>query len=127
MLSFLLGLVPFVGKALDAWSAYANKKQDVALEKYKVDGTVNVQAIQADTEIIKARASLAAAMKDDPVNKWGRRFFIYPVGVWFTLIVGDSIFHKAFNYTYRVEALPTNLDYIPYAIVAYLFVSAWKK
>lgn len=126
MFSFL-SAIPFLGKIVDAVTSYFNKKQDVILEKYKVDGVVNVEAMKEDTKIIEARASLASAMKDDPVNKWGRRFFIYPVGVWFTAIVGDSLLHNAFHYAYRVEALPKNLDYIPYAIVAYLFVTAWKK
>src|SRR4051812_20899441 len=126
-MNWLLSMIPFVGKAIDAWSAHDQKKLDVGLEKYKVDGTFDVEAMRQDTEVIKARAQLAAAMKDDPVNKWGRRLFIYPVGVWFVAIVTDSLLHRAFSYTYRVEALPQNLDYIPYAIIAYLFVTAWKK
>jgi hypothetical protein len=109
--------------------AFLNKKQDVALEKYKVDGQVNVSAMVQDTEIIKARAALAAALKDDPVVRWGRRFFIYPIGVWFTLICYDSAFRRLLpaGWTWEVLALPQNLNYIPYAVVAFLFVSAWKK
>jgi len=106
-----------------------NKAQDVSLEKYRVDGTVNVEAMRQDTEIIRARVDLAKAMKDDPTTRWGRRLFIYPVGIWFALIVYDSAFRGLLpsELTWRVLALPGNLDYIPYAIVAYLFVSAWKK
>jgi hypothetical protein len=112
---------------VDPIASIFNKKTDAAVEKYKVDGVYNVEAMKQDTEIIRARVDLAKAMKDDPTTKMGRRFFIYPVGVWFTAIVVDSLLHKALEYTYRVEALPTNLEYIPYAVIAYLFVSAWKK
>jgi hypothetical protein len=127
MFAWLLSLIPFVGKAVDAWAAHDQKKQDVVLEKYKVDGTVNVEVMRQDTEVIKARATLAAVMKDDPVNRWGRRFFIYPIGTWFAAIVYYCIFHPYFPEILPVLALPTQLDYIPYAVVAYLFVSAWKK
>lgn len=110
--------------------SFLNKKEDAAVEKYKVDGKVDVAAMQQDTEIIKARAALAAALKDDPVVRWGRRLFIYPVGVWFSLIVYRSIFQEhpvMEQYTWVIKALPDNLHYIPYAVVAFLFVSAWKK
>lgn len=106
-----------------------NKKLDTDLEKYKVNGEVNIEAMKEDTNVIQARAVLAAVMKDDPVNRWGRRLFIYPVGTWFSLIIYDSAFRNILpdGWTWKVLALPHNLDYIPYAIVAYLFVSAWKK
>lgn len=126
MFSFL-SAIPIIGKVIDALAAYAAKKQDVALEKYKVDGTVNVQAMQEDTRIIQARVDLAKVMKDDSTTKWGHRLFIYPVGVWFTLIVAYCIFHPYFGWFLPVLALPNNLLYIPYAVIAYLFATAWKK
>lgn len=123
-----LSLIPIVGKAFDAWSAHDQKKQDVVLEKYKVDGTVNVELMRQDTEVIKARADLAAVMKDDPTTRWGHRLFIYPVGVWFTCIVCYCIVQPYFPGIIKpVLALPLNLGYIPYAVIAYLFVTAWKK
>lgn len=122
-----LSLIPFVGKFVDAWSAHDQKKQDVVLEKYKVDGVVKVDLIRQDTEVVKARVDLAKAMKDDPATRWGKRFFIYPVGVWFAAIVYYCILHPYFPQILPVLALPPQLDYIPYAVIAYLFVTAWKK
>lgn len=105
-----------------------NKKTDASIEKYKVDGQLNLEAMKQDTQIIQARADLAKAMKDDPTTKAGRMFFVYPVGIWFGLIIGYCIVQPYFpGYIKPVLAIPGNLEYIPYAVVAYLFVSAWKK
>lgn len=123
----LLSLIPFVGKLVDAWSAHDQKKQDVVLEKYKVDGTVNAELIRSDVEVIKARVDLAKARSNDTVDRNGRRLFIYSTGLWFTAIVIDSLLHRALTYDYRVEALPPNLEYVPYAVVAYLLVTSFKK
>lgn len=112
---------------VDPIASIFNKKTDAVIEKYKVDGTLNVEAMKQDTEIIRARVDLAKAMKDDPTTKMGRRFFIYPVGVWFAGIVYYCVLSPYFPGILPVLALPTNLEYIPYAVIAYLFVSAWKK
>jgi hypothetical protein len=115
ILKTVLGFIPAVFE-------YLNKKQDIDLEKYKVDGTV-------DVSIIQAQAQLQAVLKDDPVLRWGRRFFIYPVGVWWTLVVYDSCFRELLPdwMTWRVLALPPNLEYIVYAITGFLFLHAWRK
>ena len=124
---WFLSFIPVIGKIADAWSAHDQKRQDVALEKYKVDGTVNAELIRSDVEVIKARVDLAKARSNDTVDRMGRRLLIYPTGIWFTAIVTDSLIHRIFDYPYRVEALPSNLEYIPYAVVAYLLVTAFKK
>lgn len=105
-----------------------NKKTDAGVEKYKIDGQINVEAMRQDTEIIKARADLAKAMKDDPASKIGKWFFIIPTGVYYTLVVYDSCFRKLIpGYTWVILELPGWMQYMPHAVVAYLLVSAWKK
>jgi hypothetical protein len=125
----MLALWLFVKELIPSLLAYLTKKQDVDLEKYKVDGTVDVAAISAETEIVKARAALVAALKDDPVLRWGRRLFIYPVGVWFALIVYDSAFRNILpkGWTWTVLALPQNLEYVIYVITGFLFIHSWIK
>ncbi len=125
---WLLSLLPGIGDVAKGVTDYLNKKQDTALEKYKVDGVVNTEAMRQDTEVIKARADLAKATAGDPVNRWGRRLFVYPTGVWYTVILYDSTFRALLPdwATWRPLAIPSNLDYIPYAIIAYLFVTAWR-
>lgn len=114
--------------ALSPVFSWLNKREDTALGKYRVDGEVNVEAMRQDTEIIRARTELAIAMKDDPTTRWGRRLFIYPTGAWYCAIILYCIFHQLLpEHTWVILALPTNLEFIPYAIIAYLFVTAWKQ
>ena len=126
----MFSLLGIIDGAIKLATGIFTKKMDVDLEKYKVKGQVDVEALRQDTEIIKARAELAQATKDDNTTKWGKRLFVYPVGVWFALVVYVSCFmhHPWFkDYVWEIAALPKNLDYITYAIIAYLFVTAWKK
>lgn len=114
--------------ALSPVFEWLGKREDTALGKYKVDGEVNVEAMRQDTEIIRARTELALAMKDDPTTVWGRRLFIYPTGVWYTAIILYCILHNRFpDSTWKILALPSNLEFVPLAVVAYLLVTAWKK
>lgn len=126
-LAFFIQGLPLIGKLADAFTNYTNKKMDTNLERYKVDGTVNVEAMREDTQIILARTDLAKAMKDDPATKYGRWFFIVPTGLFYIGVIWDSTgllrdFHKL-----NMLELPVWMQYMPYAVIAYLFVSAWKK
>jgi len=128
-LGFLLQGLPLIGRAFDSFDSYTKSKMNTDLEKYKVKGTVDVEAMKQDTAIIEARTNLIAQMKDDPAAKWGRRLIIYPWGIWFTLITYRSILQESSwaEYSWVIKAYPANLEYIGYAIIAYLLGTAWKK
>jgi hypothetical protein len=117
-----LDLLSIVPNAMDLAKTWINKKKDVELEKYKVDG-------QFDITLIQARAAVAAARAADVVDRWGRRLVIYPTGIWYALVVYDSCFRMLLpdGWTWRVLALPHQLDYIPYAVVGYLLLSVAKR
>lgn len=126
-LAFLVQGLPIVGKvvgkAFDAFTSYTNKKMDTELEKVRVNG-------QVDVSVIEARAKLAAELKEDPTIKWGRRLLIYPTGVWYALITWRSIAMENPTlepYSWVIKSLPPSLDYIPYAVVAFCLVTAWRK
>lgn len=120
-LSFLISGLPFFGKVADAFSSYANKKVDADLEKYKTDGKI-------DVDIITARTQLIAQMKEDPASKWGRRLIIYPWGLWFTAVSIRSILQESpwAEYTWVIKAYPDSMQYIGYAIIAYLLGTAYR-
>jgi hypothetical protein len=122
-LTFLIRGLPLVGglvgKGLDAFSNYTNKKMDTELGKVTVNGKV-------DTDIIVARAQLAAQMKDDPATKYGRWFFIVPTGLFYVGCVWDSTGILRSFYKLGMLELPGWIQYMPYAVVAYLFVTAWR-
>lgn len=126
-LAFLVQGLPFIGKAMDAFTNYTNKKMDTNLEKYRVDGTVNVETMRQDTEIIKARTELAIVMKDDPATKIGRWFFIVPTGLFYCGVVWDSTGVLRHWFPLGMLELPGWMQYMPHAVVAYLLVTAWKK
>lgn len=121
-----LSLIPIVSNIVD----YFTRRVDADVEKYKVKGEIDKEALRQDTEIIKARADLAKARSDSTTDAVGRALLIYPVGIWFSLIIFDSIFRmNSFmsQFTWRILDLPKGLQYIPYAAVAYLLVTNWKQ
>jgi hypothetical protein len=124
--------IPLLSKVLDipgAIAAYFNKKQDVDLEKYKVKGGIDVEAMRQDTAIIQARADLAKAMKGDPATSFGRLLFIGSVGGYTAVYFYYLTFYNLLpDYLiWEPLAIPETLQYMPYAVVAYLFVTSFKK
>lgn len=118
-LTFLLQGIPVVGKVVDAFTNYTNKKMDTEVEKLKVNG-------QVDLGVIQARTQLAEVMKDDPATKWGRWFFIIPTGVFYTMTIWDSTKLARSFFVFGTLEIPAWMQYMPYAVVAYLFVTAWR-
>ena len=128
MLSWLFGMIPFVGKIVDAWAAHDQKKMDVSLEKYKVDGVVNVQLIQQDVEVVKARAALLTAGQQYLGVRMMQYGFVYPLIVWFGLIIGYCIFQPYFpGYIKPVLALPAPLNEWGGWMMMYLFLHSSVK
>lgn len=125
---WFLSAIPVLGKVADAVASYFNKKQEVDLEKYKVKGTVDIKAIDADIAIIQARAKLAEVLKDDPGTKVARLWVLVPASVYF----GVTFYYLTFKnllppvLVWQPIPLPTSLDYLVYAIIGYLFITAWR-
>jgi hypothetical protein len=128
MLSFLLSALNPISKLIDVIGSYLNKRQDVDLEKYKVKGQVDIKAVEADIAIITARTQLAAAQANDPATKTARLFFMIPASWYF----GYSFFHATFanllppSWLWKPLSLSPTLEYLAYAIIAYLFYTAWR-
>lgn len=119
-LPFLIQGIPVIGKAFDAFTNYTNKKMDSQVESLKVNGKL-------DADVIQARTQLAIVMKDDPATKWGRWFFIVPTGLFYTMTIWDSTGVLREILTFNTLKIPEWMQYMPYAVVAYLFVTAWRK
>jgi hypothetical protein len=123
-------LIATILSVLGSVFTWLNKKQDVDLEKYKVDGVVDVEALKADVAIIQAQGRLQEVLKDDPVLRWGRRLIIYPTGGWYILIVWYCITKNNSvlkDYSWVILDLPTHLQYIPYAVTGFLLLHTWMK
>jgi hypothetical protein len=48
----LLSWLNPISKVIDVVGAYVNKRQDVDLEKYRVNGSISVKAMETDRDII---------------------------------------------------------------------------
>jgi hypothetical protein len=111
--------------------SWLNKKEDVNLEKFKVNRVVDQAALAAHVEALKSRRDvLMEAMKYR-----GIRFFQYafmaPLAVWFNAVILWCIAGPYFPEIKVVWALPGNLEYVLSAIVGFLFLGSkideWRR
>lgn len=80
-----------------------------------------------DVQIIESRNRLLETIHGDPAIATGFYLFIVPSGVHYALVIYDSCFRNLIpDYTWRVLEIPGNMQYIPYAVVAFLFGLAWR-
>lgn len=112
-----------VASLISMFTSIFTKGKEVDLEKYKIDGKVDIAEVQARAEVAKERAV-------DTVDKWGRRLLIYPTGVRFALIAYMSAFMENSYikpFTWVVHDLPKSIEYIPYAVVGYCLISVARR
>lgn len=127
MFSFL-SFIPIIGKFFDSATAYFEKKEDVALEKYKVDGTVNIEMMKTDLNLIQAQKELRLADKDNPGVQVATTLFLVPSGVWYACYMWDSTFRGLIpDWTWRVLTPEADVWKILMVIVGYLFLSTVKQ
>lgn len=123
----LLTLLPIVGPIIQGIVDAFNKYQDVSLQK-QVDKNKTALGKQESTDntdvsIIQARTEVAIAFKDDIGTRLIRDLVMFPVATWtacyyYTLMVPD--------YSWKVLTPPESMQYIPYAVIAFLFVTAYR-
>ena len=114
--------LPLVGPIIQGISGYFSKKQDVDLEKYKVDGKVNIEALLAANQ-------LTLGFKDDIGVRINRDIVLTPMCVWLGLGGWDKIMANKYpDLVWNVAPFPTSggLEYLPIAVVAFLFGLSWK-
>ena len=127
-MSILAWLNP-ISKIIDVVGSITTNRQNVDLEKYRVDGQIQMTEFQTEVQAKSVLGKLLEKLADDKVIAWGRRFFIYPTGIHYALTVYDSAFRNILpDYlTWRTLALPENMQYIPYAVVGFLFLMIYKR
>lgn len=126
MLSFL-SFIPILGPIFQSLADAWGKHEDITLQK-QVD--VNKTALgkqqdenKTDVAVIQSRAQVAIAFKDDPGVRLIRDLVMFPIAVWsgayfYTLTVPQ--------YSWHMELPPTTMQYIPYAVIAFLFATAYR-
>lgn len=118
---FLKLLINPISQLVSSVLEYLEKREDVKLEKYRIDGKYDIAHIQALAEVAKLRSS-------DIVDKCGRWLFIFPTGVYYAAVLYDSTFRELLpQYTWRVLALPEEFKYWAGAVLGYLLVTTWRN
>lgn len=113
----MFGWLPIIGPVIDGITSVIKGFQNQ-----------KVQEGAQDVQVIQARAAVAIAFKDDIGSRLARDLIMFPVSIWVFFTLWDSIFRNVIpHWTFRTLALPTNMEYIPYAVIAFLFVTAFKK
>lgn len=111
-LNLIKDLVSGILAPLFSW---LNKKEDT-----KVVESNN------DVSVIQSRNTLLGQIHRDPVIAVGWYLFIVPTGVWYAAIVLYCLVHPWVSWWKTVTALPPNIEYIPYAVIAFLFGLAYR-
>lgn len=107
--------------------SFLNKKQDVDLEKYKVDGVVKTELIQADTDMFRARTARIVAQFTYFGFRLCTYLVIFPTAVWFAVGMYDSTFRNLLpDYmTWRTLELPTDMKVTAGLVFTYLLAEKW--
>lgn len=104
------------------------KTQDTAQVKIQTEGKVKEAAIASQTAELQTRTQLAIAMKDDIGSRLGRDLIMFPVSMWVALKIWFLCIHNLSpDLAWEILDIPDNIQYIPYAVVAYLFVTVLKR
>ena len=128
MLTWIPIIGPIIGGIVDIFKQKTNTDLARQVDTNKTSTEKLKSNNLADIAIIQARAEVAKEFKDDWGSKITRDIIMFPVGLWVFLTLWDSTFRNLIpDYTFRTLALPSNMEYIPYAVIAFLFVTAWRR
>lgn len=127
MLSGLLSVIPIFGPIIEGIVSIFNKQADTSLAK-QVD--TNKTALgkqqstdQTDVSIIQARSNVVIAFKDDLGVRLIRDLVMFPVSAWTACYYYTITFP---DYAWKVSTPPDAMQYIPYAVIAFLFATAYR-
>lgn len=127
-LNLITAIPGLLTKGLD----YFSKRLDINLEKYKVDGQVDLSLVAASTAQLQAQKELAIASLSYVGDRWMRYLFAYPLGVYYAAVVVDSLTDTLFKWKWDVMPLHEPMATWSGWIVMYLFLHTsvtqfWRK
>lgn len=126
MLSFL-SFIPILGPIFQSLAGAWSKHEDVTLKKQQDVNKTALGKLQdenkTDVAIIQTRADVAIAFKDDPGVRLIRDLAMFPIVVW----TGGYFYTLTFPHgDWQVSLPPDAMQYIPYAVIAFLFATAYR-
>lgn len=119
--------LPIIGPIIQGLVDAFSKHEDVTLQR-QIDANKTALGKQADISktdlaIIQTRAQVAIAFKDDIGSRLIRDLIMFPVGVHTILYYWGLTFPM---YAWGVKEPVESMQYIPYAVIAFLFVTAYR-
>lgn len=125
----LLTLLPIIGPIIQGIVDAFSKHEDVTLQR-QIDTNKTALGKQQDENktdlaVIQTRAQVAIAFKDDIGSRLIRDLIMFPVGVWTCLYFFYLTFHNLIQ-MWKIDEAAQNMQYIPYAVIAFLFVTAYR-
>jgi hypothetical protein len=126
MFSFL-SVIPVVGPIIQGVVDLFKQRADVDLQKTLSANTTALEKSKdlnkTDVAIIMARMQIALAHKDDLGARLVRDLIMFPVGVHTCLYYFNLCFPM---YAWGVKEPTAAMQYIPYAVIAWLFVTSYR-
>lgn len=127
----ILSVIPVIGPIVQGVVDLFKQRADVDLQKTldanKTALGKSTDANKTDVAVLQTRLALALATKDDLGPKLMKDIIMYPVAVW-TLLYYYSLTFKGLipDHVWEIGVPPESMQYIPYAVIAYLFVTAYR-
>lgn len=121
--------LPIVGPIIQGIVDAFSKHEDVTLQR-QIDTNKTALGKQqddnkTDVAVIQTRAQVVMAFKDDIGVRLIRDLIMFPVGVHTTLYYYMLTF-KGVIPTWEIPPPTEAMQYIPYAVIAFLFVTAYR-
>lgn len=127
----ILSVIPVIGPIVQGVVDLFKQRADIDLQK-TLDANKTALGKQTDTNktdvaVLQTRLALALATKDDLGVKLMRDLIMYPVAVWSMMYFYVLTFKGLIpDHVWNVDPPVEGMQYIPYAIIAYLFVTAYR-
>jgi hypothetical protein len=119
MTSILAAILKWLGSGvLDRVLAHLEARADSETARERVASEVVIEHVRAEIENRRAARDILVAEQGRWLTSLPRPLFAIPLGIWWTAVIADSLFHFDWN----VAALPPPLDEWAAAIVAALFL-----
>lgn len=121
----MFGWIPIVGPIIDGIVSIFSKWQDTSLGKYRVDGTVDVEAMKTSAQII-------SDTRDDIGIRLTRDIIMFPIALWVGFVSWNNIVVYKYPYlVWTVAKYPPGLEFLPYTVFTFLFgvtaMKIWKR
>lgn len=103
--------------------SWLNKKEDVSLEKFKVNGQVDVEALKAHVEALRVRRdAMIEAMKYRGI-RFFQYAFIFPLAVWFNASLAYAVLHPYWDAIKNPMPLGNIGENVLMAVIGLLFLA----